>query len=887
MFDTHEAVTKHLTELAKSHGVVIVKKNSDHSGKRTSFILYQCQRGGWPRDHCKGGKYEKKIGGTGKRKPRESSTSKCGCNFLLKTTKNKYKEEWDVRVLNGVHNHTTFKFAEGHPYLGRLDKEQVQEVERMTVHGIKPRNILRVLRSKDKNCSTSQKKIYNVRATIKKKAREGRTVMQEVYKLADRKKAFVHCRHDGDNTVQDVFWAYYESLALARCFPYVMLMDCTYKTNKYKLPLLQIVGVTSTDNSFSVGFALLHLEREDNYTWALNVLRQAIGEQSDRICCIVTDREEALMNAVRVVFPKAKNLLCRWHIEKGLVSNLKTKTTSESWQDLMGAWLEAVKANTEEELNGRLDEFKKSFGEEAMDYVSSTWLNRHKEAFVSAWTNSVFHLGNTSTSRVEGMHSVFKNWLGTGLGDMVADFEAGVSAIDQEIKNIKKSFETSLFMEPKKFKDEPLFKELKYHVSIFALGLLHDELKIKIDSDDLDEECGCTIRKTHGLPCRHEMARYKKKPGCIPISSIHIHWRTLDINGPPPNESDLDYVPVLHAIEEKMKMATPWERQMLTMKLRDIYDPTHTVLQDPKVKKTSRGRPKGAGNKKKVVDDNSTKREKCSYERVEELIASVNDSIDPEGEDKKQSKGTRAVNERTSQGVSSGNKRKCQATREPSKRASSRKKSKSTFEESTNLVQWYLNCFPDNVHEHISSLVDVIADGNCGYRVIAVAIGLEQSDWPTIRKAVQTELMANKDHYMALFGGQEWVYNKCVTSVDHFQGSCGPDKYFESFVGWAVCNIYGVSISILSKTHGNQTFLPTKEKPSVWPPNHIWMGFCYGNHFVRLFMKDSCPMPKVSAVWSKVRSSEASQWHDKLRHRLGLWQDVVKDPWAGIHFDLD
>ena len=38
-------------------------------------------------------------------------------------------------------------------------------------------------------------------------------------------------------------------------------MDCTYKTNRYKMPLLDIVGVTALNTSFHVGFCFVDADR--------------------------------------------------------------------------------------------------------------------------------------------------------------------------------------------------------------------------------------------------------------------------------------------------------------------------------------------------------------------------------------------------------------------------------------------------------------------------------------------------------------------------------------------------------------------------------------------------------------------------------------------------
>ncbi|XP_026410785.1 uncharacterized protein LOC113306010 [Papaver somniferum] len=50
-------------------------------------------------------------------------------------------------------------------------------------------------------------------------------------------------------------------------------MDCTYKTNKFEMPLFNIVGKTSTNAHFSVGFCFLKNELEESYVWALNQVK--------------------------------------------------------------------------------------------------------------------------------------------------------------------------------------------------------------------------------------------------------------------------------------------------------------------------------------------------------------------------------------------------------------------------------------------------------------------------------------------------------------------------------------------------------------------------------------------------------------------------------------
>ena len=57
-----------------------------------------------------------------------------------------------------------------------------------------------------------------------------------------------------------LFFAHFKGIELAQAFPEVLLIDCTYRTNMYNMPLLHFTGVTPTGENFSIGFTLLSAE---------------------------------------------------------------------------------------------------------------------------------------------------------------------------------------------------------------------------------------------------------------------------------------------------------------------------------------------------------------------------------------------------------------------------------------------------------------------------------------------------------------------------------------------------------------------------------------------------------------------------------------------------
>ena len=65
--------------------------------------------------------------------------------------------------------------------------------------------------------------------------------------------------------VQRLFFAGRLSKRILKVSWEVLLLDCTYKTNHYRMPLCVISGVTSLNTSFYIGFAFLSSETYNDY----------------------------------------------------------------------------------------------------------------------------------------------------------------------------------------------------------------------------------------------------------------------------------------------------------------------------------------------------------------------------------------------------------------------------------------------------------------------------------------------------------------------------------------------------------------------------------------------------------------------------------------------
>ncbi|XP_050913303.1 protein FAR-RED ELONGATED HYPOCOTYL 3 [Lathyrus oleraceus] len=181
-------------------------------------------------------------------------------------------------------------------------------------------------------------------------------------------------------------------------------MDNTYKTNKYRQPLFEIVGITSTELTFAVAFAYMESEQIENFCWVLEKLKELFVKKDLCPQVILTDRDLALMKAIEIMFPKSINLLCRFHINAG--AKCKQHVVNDLQKTIDTLWMEVVWASDEVEYGQPLHQLEQACVDYSgfINYMKDTWLTPHRHRFVGARINQVLHLGNTTTNRVESAH---------------------------------------------------------------------------------------------------------------------------------------------------------------------------------------------------------------------------------------------------------------------------------------------------------------------------------------------------------------------------------------------------------------------------------------------------------------------------------------------------
>ncbi|KAL5134458.1 Protein FAR1-RELATED SEQUENCE 5 [Glycine soja] len=741
---------------------------------RTAFVLIGCERSG---------KYK------GRKKEfvrRDTGTRKCGCPFKIRGKPVHGGEGWAVKLICGIHNHELAKTLVGHPYAGRLTDDEKNIIADMTKSNVKPRNILLMLKEHNSSSCTTIKQIYNARSAYRSSIRGDDSVMQHLMRLLERDQYIHWHRLKDEDVVRDLFWCHPDAVKLCNACHLVFLIDSTYKTNRYRLPLLDIVGVTPTVMTFSAGFAYLEGERVNNLEWTL--------EQNDRLpVVIVTNRDLVLMNVVKVVFPECKNLLCRFHIDKNVKAKCKSLCRNKNvWDYVMDSWGNLVDCPSEQEFPEHLQRFQVvcSLWPMFIDYVCETWIVPHKEKFILAWTNKVMHLGNTTTNRVESAHWSLKRILQNSVGDLCSVWDAMNNMLTLQHTKIRASFETSTYVVGHVFK-KTLYKRLLGMVSRYVLNEISVEFERVRHLKDNVSSYGCVLRTTLGLPCACELQRYEG--GSIPLDAVHMYWRRLNFSDQGLCEAEVsikEEIDRIHKIFEELDVCG---KVTFKSKLREFAFPDETSMCPPPTKVNTKGAPKKVMKR----SERSTKRDPSYWEYVDAYHSVQNNNTSP-----------------------------------------------------ARMIPM-LDQFLPFMHGFIEDVVDVKADGNCGYRSVFALLGMGEECWAMMRNELIKELGKWSQDYIKIFGGTE-RYEQLRLSL-HVDGlsKVSMEKWMD---------ITDMRYVIASR-YNSFTFFPLRSRPPANSATHciICVGHVYGSHFVQVYLKDRCPLPPMALLWSSNAYPEAKQ----------------------------
>lgn len=357
-----------------------------------------------------------------------------------------------------------------------------------------------------------------------------------------------------------------------------------------------------------------------------------------------------------------------------------------------------------------------------------------------------------------------------------------------QITAIIASFQQSAVVTEHKF-NFGLYKKLRGVVSRHCLQEIHDERKRSMDIGTDKSKCGCVIRITHGIPCACQLANIESTYRVIPLDEIHMHWRRLAIRDE--NEAQGESSDEVSAM--RVAVDGLWERfhrldlagrQSTVLQVNELGHPEGTSMNPPMHKvKTKESFTRKGWQKAK-----SNKRDPSYFEVVDSQVES---NTADNADDNAATKG---------------------------------KRPKSLL---------YAEDLPAGYLPFIGEVVNVVSDGNCGYRVISRQVYSSEGEWPIIRIHCYQELVAHMQLYAEMFGSETYAKLLASTTVDQMDRFQPLDKWMTfPDMGYVIASIYQRPVVYVTKT-GSCTFFPLRGTP-IFHAKLIGIAYVSGCHFVQV-----------------------------------------------------
>ncbi|CAG8647060.1 12401_t:CDS:2, partial [Racocetra persica] len=315
---------------------------------------------------------------------------------------------------------------------------------------------------------------------------------------------------------------------LSQRFPEIILMDSTYKTNHFGIPLLLISGVDATGITFLIASRLISDETISSFCWVLQQLKQTADNITiNKIQTVLTDKDLAILSSIRNELPHVKHQLCIWHLEQNLVKNLTGKLGNRFLafsKDFKITMIQNTEETFEVSWNHLLIEYPE------VEKASNAHLKRLLGHTVPL-PELISALDKLSCQQLQ--HSQYQQYRIRGsTRQQCPELLKSISAI---ISN----FTYSLILEQYNLANIKNYS-IEKQDSLFKV-YYNSNYKHIVYQTDIALVCSCNYTTQFSLPCRHIIALHLFSQKEISINYIGKHWIVNTYNRTQQITSDIDF----------------------------------------------------------------------------------------------------------------------------------------------------------------------------------------------------------------------------------------------------------------------------------------------------------------------------------------------------------
>jgi hypothetical protein len=273
---------------------------------------------------------DRKITESKEQERRHCTSRQIECFFSL--TAKKQRKIWFLEVINSTHNHF-FSLAKAHSILKRMTmiaeiKSDICRQFTVQTFTFKILFSLRIFDSIDIeknafadaiassdtdliNSMFSTRDIYNFKTQLRRDALDSLTSVQILIREFDERDWMFQLQKNVEDQITHLFFSKDSCQSILKNNYEVLIMNCIYKTSKYKMSLMIINDQIAMHINFYVDFCFMNKKTMTNYCWILSQLKALYAQlESSDSTVIVIDMKRELMHVIAKKLSETNHLLC-------------------------------------------------------------------------------------------------------------------------------------------------------------------------------------------------------------------------------------------------------------------------------------------------------------------------------------------------------------------------------------------------------------------------------------------------------------------------------------------------------------------------------------------------------------------------------------------------
>lgn len=340
-----------------------------------------------------------------------------------------------------------------------------------------------------------------------------------------------------EGCIKHVFWIDARSRAACGYFSDVLFLDNSYLANKYEIPMVVFVGANHHGQTVLLGCGLLAGETTESYTWLLKTWLKCMSGPSPQT--IITDRSQALRDAISDVFPRSLHRFSISHIMRKVPEKLGGLRNYDAIRKLLfKAVYETLKMSEFEAAWGLMVQ---QFGISNHDWLRSLYEDRAR--WVPVYLKDTVFAGMSTARPSEILHPFFEKYVHkqTPLKEFLDKYELALhkkhkeeTLSDVESRNSSSLLKTRCFFEQQlsKIYTKEIFQKFQLEVeemySCFSTTQLHvdgpyiiflvkerllgeanrreiRDYEVYYNRGSAEVHCICSCFNFNGYLCRHAL----------------------------------------------------------------------------------------------------------------------------------------------------------------------------------------------------------------------------------------------------------------------------------------------------------------------------------------------------------------------------------------------